>query len=44
MSNETKAERFRSEAHTILDSPRLVGRHVVLARNAGSVQWSSQTQ
>ena len=41
MSNETKAERFRAEAHTLLDSPQLGGRSIAMARNTGSVSWLS---
>ena len=43
MSNETKAERFRAEAHTLLDSPQLGGRSIAMARNTGSVSWLSAT-
>jgi len=43
MSNETKAERFRAEAHTLLDSPQLSGRTIPISRHKGSVQWLSAT-
>lgn len=44
MSNETKAERFRAEAHTLLNSPKLGGRSIAMARNTGSASWLSMTQ
>ena len=44
MSNETKSERFRAEAHTLLDSPQLLGRNIPMSRHTGSVQWLSATQ